>query len=286
MIKKICIVPVCYNAHDDALRFLASVDVAFKNCSNVFLDVVLSDNSTVPPPVELEGNRYSFSYRYLRNTNVGYFPAFNRAVNVLPMGVGEYEFVVVCNVDLIIAEDFLERLSVWPVSPDVGLVAPGIFSDKDGRDLNPKMMRRPTSLKINFMRLICSNVLLFRCYHKLVRMREKARSRSQPDYFSSGKDNRLLRGQKMYGAHGSFMIFTKKYFSQGASINYPRFLFGEEGFVAEQLRQYQLVIEHAPALRIFDKEHASTSQVKLKFICAEHKKSYDYFYKNFLKGKS
>ncbi|MNZ11427.1 hypothetical protein D3C78_282910 [compost metagenome] len=90
----------------------------------------------------------------------------------------------------------------------------------------------------------------------------------------------------MYGAHGSFMIFSRNYFRLGADVDYPRFLFGEEVFVAEQLRTHNLHIEHLPQLRIFDKEHASTSKVKFGFICGEHKKSYDYLYERFYKGES
>ena len=97
-------------------------------------------------------------------------------------------------------------------------------------------------------------------------------------YFESSSNHR-----KMYGAHGSFMIFTKYYFSKGAHVDYPRFLFGEETFVAEQLRMNGLIIKHVPNIKVFDEEHGSTSKLARKFICAEHKKSYEYFYENFIK---
>ena len=87
----------------------------------------------------------------------------------------------------------------------------------------------------------------------------------------------------MYGAHGSFMVFTRRYFEKGAHVNYPRFLFGEEVFVAEQLRKHSLMIESIPEIRVFDKEHASTSQEKLEFICPEHKKSYEYLKRHFFR---
>ena len=283
---KVCIIPVCYNAHGDALRFLESLNRAFLSCSALQVDVVLADNSTILPGAGELDRKYAFSYKYQKNDNVGYFPAFNRGLSVLPEPGSAYDFVVVCNVDLVVAGDFFCILSKKAFESDVGLIAPGIFSDKDGRDMNPKIMRRPTAAKINFMRLVCSNVVLFRWYHKLVRLREQARSRSQQKKSIDRRESKAPAGQKMYGAHGSFMIFTKQYFRQGADVDYPRFLFGEEGFVAEQLRRHNLVIEHVPALRVFDKEHASTSQVKLKFLCAEHKKSYDYFYRHFLKGGS
>lgn len=285
---RISLVPVCYNAHEDAARFLASVDLAYRACPGLMLDVVLSDNSTIAPIKDFSSNEYAYSFKYLKNENVGYFPAFNKALAIQPQGVEGYDFVVVCNVDLVVAEDFFQTLLAHPLGSETGLIAPGIFSDKDGRDLNPKMMSRPTARKINFMRMVCSNVVLFRWYHKLVRMRELARSRAQrrdraPTHVTPSVP---AVQQPMYGAHGSFMIFTRRYFAKGADVAYPRFLFGEEGFVAEQLRRHGLSIEHVPGVRVFDKEHASTSQVKLDFICAEHKKSYDYFYTHFLRNRS
>ena len=262
------------------MRFLNSVDRAYSNCTGLELDVILSDNSTVALERDIASRQCAYSFHYLKNDNVGYFPAFNKALSSLPDGIDNYDFVVVCNVDLVVAEDFFSTLLAHPLGNKTGLIAPGIFSDKDGRDLNPKMVRRPSTLKINFMRMVCSSVTLFRWYHKLVRIREQVRSRAQ----QGGTITSLE--QPMYGAHGSFMVFTRQYFAKGAQVAYPRFLFGEEGFVAEQLRTYGLDIEHVPSIRVFDKEHSSTSQVKLDFICAEHKKSYDYFYTHFIKNRS
>ncbi|WP_330508404.1 glycosyltransferase [Pseudomonas putida] len=285
---KICIVPVCYNAHEDALRFLESVEKAFLACPDLELDVVLADNSTVGLPSAMAERQYAFTYRYLKNDNVGYFPAFSRALASLVAPTTYFDYVMVCNVDLVVASDFFTKLGGLVLAPRSGLIAPGIYSDKDGRDLNPKIMHRPSSKKFEFMRVVCSSPVLFKWYSGLSRMRERARSRSQKrqSTLAQTPQSSAPAPQKMYGAHGSFMIFTKNYFQQGASVDYPRFLFGEEVFVAEQLRMYQLEIEHAPCVRVFDKEHASTSQANFKFICGEHKKSYEYLISNFFAGKA
>ncbi|MND32672.1 hypothetical protein D3C81_262560 [compost metagenome] len=283
---KICIVPVCYNAHEDALRFLESVEKAFLACPDLELDVMLADNSTVGLPSAMSERQYAFTYRYLKNDNVGYFPAFYRALSSLVEPITSFDYVMVCNVDLVLADDFFAKLGEHVLSARTGLIAPGIYSDKDGRDLNPKIMHRPSSTKFEFMRMVCSSAVLFKWYSGLSRMREKARSRSQKHQSTLVQIPRPSAPQKMYGAHGSFMIFTKNYFQQGASVDYPRFLFGEEVFVAEQLRMCQLEIEHIPSVRIFDKEHASTSQANFKFICGEHKKSYEYLISNFFTGKA
>jgi GT2 family glycosyltransferase len=277
---KICIVPVCYNSYEDAVKLLGSIEVAFKKTENVYLDVVLSDNSTSN---NYFSDDYSYSFYYQKNENVGYFPAFNKGLSVLKDDVSKYDFVIVCNVDLVISEDFFTELQGVTKGDNVGLIAPSIISSNDGRDLNPKMKVRPSKFKIRFMQLVCSNFMLFNLYQKVLHFRESRRANKYSEEVPVGP---VLKGTKcdtFYGAHGSFMIFTKRYFEAGASVNYPRFLFGEEGFVAEQLCMNKLCIFHQTKLKVFDKEHASTSQESSKFMCSEHKKSYRYFYDNFLK---
>jgi Predicted glycosyltransferases len=110
MQKKVCVVPVCYNAYDDAKRFLAALEEAYKKCGQLDLDVVLADNSTNEAPLEMNDLQYSFNYHYLKNQNVGYFPAFNKAIKSLSSSAESYDFVVVCNVDLVVADDFFVQL--------------------------------------------------------------------------------------------------------------------------------------------------------------------------------
>ncbi|MCK0512714.1 glycosyltransferase family 2 protein [Aromatoleum buckelii] len=276
---KICMIPVCYNAHDDALRLLDSVDRALKIYSGFTLDVILADNSTIPSNIDISSRRYGYAIHWLKNNNVGYFPAFNNALARLQ--VESYDFVIVCNVDLVIAENFFLILAKHPLARETGLIAPSILSEKNGRDLNPKIIHRPSARKMKFMRMICSSATLFTWYQKLASIREQSRARSQKRRYLSFSSAERIQNKPMYGAHGSFMVFTRHYFAMGAHVFYPRFLFGEEVFVAEQLRIHGLKIEHVPGLRVFDKEHASTSQIRLDFIRAEHKKSYEYLYGQF-----
>lgn len=282
---RICIIPVCFNAYDDALRLLASINNAYSLVTGISLKVILSDNSTSVPFHSFDSSEYSFEFNHLKNNNIGYFPAFSKALETASCFPEYFDFVIVCNVDLVIASDFFRSLVSYVVGPETGVLAPGVFSERDGRDLNPKIMRRPSLLKIQFMRFVCSTTMIFKGYRSLVRIRELMRASFKKP---KGNNKHAEQGSNriyMYGAHGSFLIFTKTYFMKGAHVNYPRFLFGEEGFVAEQLRMNNLVIEHIPEIKVFDKEHSSTSKVNLNFIRSEHKKSYDYFYWNFLKSE-
>jgi GT2 family glycosyltransferase len=275
---KVCLVCVCYNAYEDTLRLLNSIEHAFSIVSDLALTVVLSDNSTSVQGAKLiERVNFSYNYIYIKNDNVGYFPAFNLGVKATKECVEDFDYIIVSNVDLAMDSDFFNSLKSLKLKNNIGLVAPKIISDSSGNDSNPKMKSRPTKRQISIMRLLCSSPVLFSLYQKLSIL--KLNFRKQPKNTITGTNNDV----RMYGAHGAFMIFTQMYFEAKARIDYPRFLFGEEGFVAEELRKYSLKIQHETNLVIYDKEHGSTSTQPSKFICKEHKKSYDYFYENYMK---
>jgi GT2 family glycosyltransferase len=277
---KVCLVCVCYNAYEDAIKLLNSIEEAYDSEDNLELTVVLSDNSTSQDNFRLiENMNLSFKYIYMKNDNVGYFPAFNLGVQKVNKDIGYFNYTIVSNVDLVVDSNFFQSLKSIVLQDDIGLIAPQIISEHSGKDSNPKIKNRPTKRQIQIMRLICSSSLLFSIYQKVSFLKLNFRKSSSDE----SNFNTSVNDTRMYGAHGAFMIFTSHYFKSGARIDYPRFLFGEEGFVAEELRSKNLKINHEKSLIIYDREHGSTSIQPSKFICNEHKKSYDYFYMNYLK---
>lgn len=285
MKTKVCIIAVCYNAHNDAKNLLESIALASDNeKEQLELFVVLSDNSTSVPPADLVNAKFKFNYTFIKNDNIGYFPAFLRGVRSLNIDIKEFDYIAVSNVDLQVDRSFFKSLNALQVAKDVGVIAPSILSMSNGRDLNPKMRVRPSVRKIKFARSLFEFPLLFNVYNLLTRIKEYVASKRQQQ-----SDNATVSLGKsfyeMYGAHGSFIIFTKQYFLAGASIEYPRFLFGEEGFVAEQARAKSLKIVHVPQIIIHDREHGTTSQQPSSFMCREHVKSYDYYLNTFRKDE-
>jgi GT2 family glycosyltransferase len=280
---KICIIPICFNAHFDAQRLLDSINKAYAVVQNIDLEVILMDNSTSSPEITIDYSVLNYKYSEQKNKNIGYFPAFNKAIVGLKEKIFAFEYIIVCNVDLVVAEDFLQILKKHILHQNIGLIAPGIYSEKLGYDLNPGMMKRPSKIKIKFMMVICSNIKIFKMYMLLSKFKEFVRMQLVRNFHKKIILSGGVNKSNMYGAHGSFMIFTKNYFIKGANVDYKRFLFGEEGFVAEQLRNVNLIIEHVPTIRIYDKEHGSTSKVTSELICSEHRKSYKFYYENYMK---
>src|SRR3954469_4439982 len=73
--------------------------------------------------------------------------------------------------------------------------------------------------------------------------------------------HRDLRG-KIYAPHGSFLVLSKEYFRAGGTLDFPCFLFGEEIYLAENLRRLGLDVVYEPSLEVVHQEHKSTKLLK------------------------
>ncbi|WP_157836351.1 glycosyltransferase family 2 protein [Rheinheimera texasensis] len=271
--KKVCMVSICYNSYGYAKKLVESVQASLQGQTQVHVDFVLSDNSTkteVADYFDQAASTEFFQFHYLKNNNVGYFPGFYRGLTEVPAvaaQLADYDYVIVSNVDLEVDTSFFSQLAQADFAQDVGVIAPCILSRYSGGDINPQKLERPARRKLWLLSLLFRSPLLFRWYAAAYDVKAK-RNCQQP--------KPVAQSPYVYSPHGSFIIFTKAYVAAGASLNYPRFLFGEELFVAEEAALHQLKIQHYPKVIVHDNEHASTSAESRRFICAEQVKSYQY----------
>lgn len=287
---KILIVAVCYNAYNDTLKFLESIDIARIQVDLLDLRVVICDNSNndyennnLVKAEELREKINAFKFNYIKLDNVGYFPAFLAGKEFMDdlEGCDSWDYVFVSNVDLKFDKLFFEELFKCDIPIDVGVVAPSIISNQTLEDINPKIMLRPKKIKLVGLYYGFQILVFYRVYNWLSIVKAKINGYRLKKY----SDNLHLSGDEMYAAHGSIMIFTKSYFKSGASIYYPRFLFGEEVFVAEEARLKGLKTVYFSELKIYDNEHGSTSREADRFISKEHVKSYKYLLENYFNIK-
>ncbi|MEQ1530257.1 MAG: hypothetical protein ABL925_13160, partial [Methylococcales bacterium] len=173
------------------------------------------------------------------------------------------------NVDLTVDESFFYILKSKTFPVDVGVIAPAIISEQNNNDLNPKIINRPSRLQLYKNLLIFKFTYLFILYSFLSKLKAKSATKKH------------ISQCDIYAPHGSFIIFTKSYFANGANINYPRFLFGEEVFVGEQCIKTGQKVRYDPDILIHDNEHGSTSKEKNKFISQEHVKSLAYLLEHY-----
>lgn len=268
MIKKhFTLICINYNSYPHLVRFLESVTTSIQG-SKIDLHIVVVDNSTSLANSEALSNfRHSsdLSLRIIKSANVGYFPGAKIALDDMSDSVKEFDFVSISNVDLTLDQNFFKRLNNITVDTSTGVIAPAIISDKRKDDLNPKIESRPTRTSLERTLKIFGHVSLFFAYRLLSDIKSNLRG-----------TNRSKRRIEMYAPHGSFIIFTKRYFERGGNFDYPRFLFGEEIFVGETCKNLELAVRHHPELVIHDIDHGSTSLKSLRFLANEHVKSLDY----------
>lgn len=272
---RVCLVCVCYNAYDEARLYLRSLQESFNHViGSMILDVVFVDNSTnINSKVceDLQSSNYSFRFYYVENDNTGYFPGVAHGISKSKLIPQDYDYVIVSNVDLEVSRDFFKTLSHLHLDDTLGMVAPAIISKSDQRDINPKIVARPTRNRLLF------NKFLFRysMFYKILLFASATKN-----YLKSRRASNIAIDPKpqqrvIYASHGSFMIFTSNYIKK-INIDYPMFLFGEELYAAEEARLKGLRVEHHPEIHVYDLEHASTSKVLSKLLRLNHVKSLDY----------
>lgn len=274
--SKAVVITINYKSADSALAFLASLE-RIKAFSEI--EVIIVDNS----PGDEGLSRIRTAVAKCTNaellessTNRGYFGAARFAFdhyraqgNLLP------DWVIVCNHDISIEDkDFFTKL--LRENPEgVGVIAPRILGLPGKVDQNPFMRRRPGRLRWTQLRLVSSNYGIATLWDWLWRRKSELRSWLAV----RRKDSLLIRKAKhetVYAAHGSFIIFSRRYFEAGGFLDGNLFLYGEEISVAEISRLLGLPVVYVPSLCVFHKEHESTGKSLNRFTFECQRKALRY----------
>ncbi len=245
----ILIVCVNFNSYKELKSFINSINEATCGVGEITVDVFIADNSNdkervIVTPYD-KVNIKQFNYE-----NLGYLGGASAVINDLP-NVLDYDFVAISNVDLQISKDFFKVLNNIELSNDIAWIAPQIYSHEEKRDINPKVMNRYSKKKLKMLYYMYKYPVLFYLYF----LTAYRRKRIIPTH----------NEMDIYAGHGSFMLLTRNFFKEYKKIEYPIFLFGEELFLAELIRNKGMKVRYMPSLRIEDNEHVSTSRMKKKF---------------------
>lgn len=89
---------------------------------------------------------------------------------------------------------------------------------------------------------------------------------------------RINKEKFIYSAHGSFIIFTKKFFLNYV-FYYEAFLFGEEIYLAEVCKKSGYKIIYFPEIKFLHKEHSTTGRWKKGKMLRYKKESIEFLQK-------
>lgn len=243
--KRIAIFCVSYNSDKELEQYQSSlVKAASKAADQVTLDIFVARNT--------------------QDDNPGYFGGIKREMDKVDVTV--YDYCILSNVDLMVDEDFFERLATYDCAVNVGWIAPRIWSNAEQRDRNPKILNRYSLRKLQILRTFYQFPILDTLYTKTLYRKKKFESHPAGD---------------IYAGHGSFIILTKRYFECCGKINYPVFLFCEEIYLAEQCQKAGLRVTYVPDIKVTDTEHASTGKMGHHFYCRCNYEAMQYIIREF-----
>lgn len=228
--------------------YLQSIEMAAEKTSDCQVEIAIADNSKEKQTVNTDEYKKLLVKQYVFD-NVGYLGGALGVINSIK--TEEYDFVAISNVDLKMDESFLHVLKDVKKDNHIAWIAPRIYSKEEDRDINPKVIERYSKRKLRLLYYMYKFPIFFYLYTATVYKRKKL----APKYDE----------MNIYAGHGSFMLLTRQFFKDYKKIDYPVFLFGEELFLAELIRNKGLTVRYMPSLRIEDSEHVSTSKMKKGF---------------------
>jgi GT2 family glycosyltransferase len=254
------LITVHYESVDGVVALLTSVQRVREYAD---LHVLLADNSS--------GERYLGKIRSAIaeasnvelvecGKNLGYFGAARLSLECYLAQRHELpDWVIVCNHDVVIQDrDFFSKLFAYDPN-SVGVIASRIQIRENGVDQNPFMRRRPGKFRWWMYLFAKSSYGVAVIWDWMGRVKKALKSSRPRNPFAGRGSDR--KSEPIYAAHGSFLIFSRRYFEAGGYLDENLFLYGEEISVAEICRSLNLPILYEPSLLVLHDEHQSTGKV-------------------------
>ena len=198
--------------------------------------------------------------------NLGYLPGCLYGVE--KSGV-PYSWVMISNTDIEFRQyDFFEkavkdvREDIWCIGPDIELKATGVHQ-------NPFLKERPTKLKVATWRIAYSCYPLFWFYFKLYDIKPKKIVDEE------------LQSEDVYAVHGSCFLLRKECLQKVREEKHGIFMYGEELWVAEIVRENGKKCRFNNEVGIFHNENQVTGKIGGKRKQQWFKQSINYMVKRF-----
>lgn len=189
-------------------------------------------------------------------SNRGYFGAAKWALDQHLAHHSAPDWVIACNNDIVFdSPAFLNRLLAHDPQT-VGVLAPAIMSRLTGLDSNPMILRRPGRIRKLRYRFLVSTYYVAWLTQWLAPFVRKGRRR-----WHVGRSDRRDCLARIYAPHGSFLIFSRRYFEEGGFIDDGCFLYGEEISVAETCWRLGLPVIHDPGLKVSHNDSQTTGRM-------------------------
>lgn len=279
---KILFIGVNYQSDFSALKFIKSLN--HLDQKNTEMEIIIVDNTERPESNDFFNQIKSVNQKVIclkSPENLGYLGGARFALELYLKSNFLPEWVIVSNVDLEFRDPlFLKYLIECSKIKNVGVVAPSIFLESYHLNLNPFMIKKPSTKKLKFYKIIFNNYCLTIIYELFFRFK-KIILKFLPVFLKKDKSMEI---KQIYAPHGSCFIFSKEFFLKGGNLNYPQFLFGEEIFVAETIIKLGLKVIYNPNLKLWHHKKFSISECFNRKLFFYQRESINYIFNKFFKG--
>lgn len=247
-----------YYSYADVRRFLEESSALLSpDCA-----IWVADNSN---DVEEEKKLVGLCKEYRVNVvfsrlNLGYLGGAKIALDEHARVYGTPDYCVVSNADLKLEGARWGSLSEANGSVDLGsgndvmMVAPDVRDARSGQSLNPFMMYRPGWVRMLMLAVVFSVPGLRGLY-----VRARSARDDKPANVTASHEG---AAQWIYAGHGSLFVLARGFFARGGTLDWPGFLYGEELYIAEQIRALSGCVRFAPSLKAVHVGHGSTGGKK------------------------
>lgn len=201
--------------------------------------------------------------------NVGYLNSLLKIIK--NENIENYKYYILSNTDIKYETSlFYEKLVKKTYDPDVGCIAPSVYSINTDTFANPHYKTRTSKNKLRMLSFIFSFPLIGRLYLKMSDIKSRNRN-------SKAEEESCY----VYSPHGCFMIFTKDFIRCVKGYIYGTTLYSEEACVGELLLKNEKTCYFDKTLRVHHLESTVTGKIDYKKRFKYWKDSIDYILKEF-----
>ena len=240
------------------------------------LKIVIVDNESSKDSflsLNMIRNKANLDIEIIRSSNnTFYWGGINLGLKKYNNDKKDYNWIIACNNDIEFNDiSFFEKLNDLK-DDSYSIIAPEIISSFTNKNLNPFMLK-PISFVYNiYYSLYYLNFFTSKIIHKIGRLIKLIKTQSKI------KNSSIYQ---IYAGHGSCMIFSKDFFSNGGFLDTGFTMYGEEVSTAEIAKKLNLLIYYIPTLSIIHNEHQSTRESSLKDNFLHSKETYYYLKKKY-----
>lgn len=270
------IITVNYYGAKQVNNFLNSLSVAGVNAKIIVVD---NSNSAeeIADLIHLVDVYSNLNIKLLDSgSNLGYMGGLNFGIKYLQHENIDYEWLVLCNNDIIFSPTFFNQVTnIWRSSNiNTKVIAPSVLDTTTGKNLNPFLVHRPSRFDIAKLRFLYTNYLI---YIFARRVRASIMAFTGPKFAGP---TITTDSQQIYASHGSIFIVRKDISLQGFDDAY--FLYGEEVTVAEKCRDSGGHAMYHADLEISHIAHSATSKLGEKKVFKRKAEAIKYVSQNYI----